>query len=74
MAEINNKQIDGNHYKKLKIQVWDFIIENELPFCEGNIIKYICRYKSKGKITDLEKAKHYIEKLIEVQKRNNEEL
>ena len=66
MAEINSKQIDGDHYKKLKIQVWDFIIQNELPFCEGNIIKYICRYKSKGKVTDLEKAKHYLEKLIEV--------
>jgi hypothetical protein len=53
------------------MQPWDFIIENQLPFCEGNIIKYICRYKSKGGIDDLEKAKHYLEKLIEIEGRKN---
>jgi hypothetical protein len=60
-----------DHYKTMTMQPWDFIIENQLPFCEGNIIKYICRYKNKGGIDDLEKAKHYLEKLIEIENRKN---
>lgn len=40
-------------------------MKNNLGFCEGNIIKYICRYKEKNGLQDLEKAKHYIEMLIE---------
>jgi len=67
----NKKQVKGNHYKNMTMQPWDFIIENKLPYCEGNIIKYICRYKSKGGIDDLEKAKHYLEKLIEIEGRKN---
>ncbi len=72
MEEMSNtKQVKGDHYKTMTMQPWDFIIENQLPFCEGNIIKYICRYKSKGGIDDLEKAKHYLEKLIEIEGRKN---
>jgi hypothetical protein len=67
----NDKQVKGDHYKSMTMQPWDFIIENQLPFCEGNIIKYICRYKNKGGIDDLEKAKHYLEKLIEIEGRKN---
>jgi hypothetical protein len=59
------KQIGGNHYKKYKIQPVEFIIKNNIGFCEGNIIKYILRFKEKGGVIDLEKAKHYIELLID---------
>ena len=44
-----DEQVDGNHYKKMKIQPAYFINENRLEFAEGNAIKYICRHKSKGK-------------------------
>jgi hypothetical protein len=65
-------QIGGDHYKSMAIQPVEFIIANDLGFCEGNAIKYICRYKSKGGIEDLKKAKHYIDMLIEQEGKNND--
>ena len=59
------KQIGGSHYLKMKIQPSDFANKNDLPFAEGNAIKYICRHKYKGGKKDLEKAKHYIEMIEE---------
>ena len=60
-----NTQVGGSHYKDMKIQPIDFIVGNNLGYIEGNIIKYISRYKAKNGIQDLEKAKHYLEILIE---------
>tara|TARA_Y100001951_G_scaffold93662_1_gene89473 strand:- start:855 stop:1094 length:240 start_codon:yes stop_codon:yes gene_type:complete len=60
-----NRQVDGTHYKNMKIQPAHFINENSLPFAEGNAIKYICRHKNKGKKKDIEKAIHYLEMIIE---------
>ena len=59
------KQIGGSHYLKMKIQPSEFANKNNLPFAEGNAIKYICRHKYKGGKKDLEKAKHYIEMIEE---------
>ena len=59
------KQVDGNHYSKMKIQSAEFINENKLLFAEGNAIKYICRHQSKGKRQDIEKAIHYLEMILE---------
>ena len=59
------KQVGGKHYKAMKIQPSIFINENNLPFAEGNAIKYICRHQDKGKKQDLLKAIHYIEMIIE---------
>jgi hypothetical protein len=61
-----NKQVGGNHYDKMKIQPITFIVDNEIPFIEGNIIKYVCRWKDKGGVEDLKKAKHYLDILISV--------
>ena len=58
------KQVGGSHYKNYKIQPVEFIIKNNIGFVEGNIIKYVLRFKEKGGVQDLEKAKHYIELLI----------
>ncbi len=58
-------QIGGTHYKDLVIQPTDFIYQNNIPFIEGNIIKYVVRHKSKNGKFDLLKAKHYIEILLE---------
>ena len=58
-------QIGGDHYKKMKIQPIEFIYENQIPYIESNVIKYICRHRYKNGLQDLEKAKHYIDLLIE---------
>jgi hypothetical protein len=60
-----DKQVDGDHYKNMKIQPAEFINENKLLFAEGNAIKYICRHKQKGKRKDIEKAIHYLEMILE---------
>lgn len=62
----NDNQIGGDHYKGKNIQPWDFITANNLSFLEGNIVKYITRKKN-NRLEDLQKAKHYLEKLIEVE-------
>ena len=59
------KQIGGSHYKNMVVQPSEFINKNKLLFAEGNAIKYICRHKQKGERQDLEKAKHYIDMIIE---------
>lgn len=53
-----------DHYD-FKIQPVDFILDNNIPFCEGNVIKYVCRWKVKNGRDDLMKAKHYIDILIQ---------
>ena len=60
-----DKQIGGSHYKDMTIQPSEFINKNKLLFAEGNAIKYICRHKQKGERQDLEKAKHYIDMILE---------
>ena len=55
-----NKQVGGTHYVKMRIQPSEFIRSNDLKFCEGNIIKYVCRYESKNGIEDLQKARELI--------------
>ena len=55
----------GSHYKDMKVEPIDFILQNKLGFCEGNVIKYVCRYRHKGGAEDLRKAKQYIDFLLE---------
>lgn len=62
------KQVGGNHYKGFVIQPVEFIYKNNIPFIEGNILKYILRYKQKNGIEDLKKARHYLDMLIELEK------
>ena len=56
-----NRQIGGSHYKKMKIQPYEFISKNNLSFFQGCVVKYVCRYLFKNKIEDLEKIIHYCE-------------
>ena len=60
-----DKQVGGSHYKNMEMQPSEFINKNKLLFAEGNAIKYICRHAHKGEVQDLEKAKHYIDMIIE---------
>ena len=57
-------QVGGGHYKSMAIQPVEFILANGLGFCEGNIVKYTCRYRQKGGVEDLKKVIHYAELLI----------
>jgi Protein of unknwon function (DUF3310) len=67
MHEANNTQVAGNHYKKHPIQPWDYIAANKLGYFEGNIVKYVSRWRDKGGVEDLRKARHYLDKLIEIE-------
>lgn len=62
----NAIQIGGTHYKN-EYQVWDFYENNGLGVMEASIIRYICRWRDKGNgAIDLEKAIHYLDKLIDL--------
>lgn len=63
----NDVQIAGDHYKDKAIQPWDYIVGNKLGYLEGNVVKYVSRWRDKGGIDDLRKARHYLDKLIEVE-------
>ena len=65
-----DKQVDGNHYKDLPIQPVEYIYANALGYFEGNVVKYVSRWRKKNGIADLEKAKHYIDLLIELETRH----
>ena len=59
--------ISPQHYQQGNIQVLDFITDQKFTYLEGNIVKYICRYKTKNGLEDLEKAEYYLSELIELQ-------
>lgn len=69
MGSALTKQEGGSHYKTLKIQPIEYIHANSIPFAEGSVIKYVTRWRDKGGIKDLEKARHFIELLIELESR-----
>lgn len=60
-------QVGGDHYSKLKIQPVEYIHANGIGFCEGSAIKYLTRWRDKGGIDDLRKARHFIDLLIEME-------
>lgn len=65
-----DNQVGGDHYKQFKIQPAEFCYINNIPYLEATAIKYLCRWRSKGGIQDLQKAKHFIDLLIEFQNDN----
>ena len=71
-TSLKSTQVGGDHYSKMKIQPIDFITANGIGYIEGNIIKYVCRYKSKNGVEDLKKAQHYLQMLIEQEEKTNE--
>jgi hypothetical protein len=65
------EQVGGNHYKDMPIQPVEYIAVNELSFLQGSVVKYVIRYKAKGGLQDLEKARHCIDLMIEFEYGNN---
>lgn len=66
MEKANDRQVGGKHYNT-PIQHWDYVVANELGYFEGQITKYVTRWRSKNGLEDLEKARHFLDKLIEVE-------
>ncbi len=62
-----DKQVSGNHYKDCGIQPIEYIHANNLSYFQGNVVKYVTRYKDKAGKADLEKAIHYLELMIELE-------
>ena len=58
--------VSPDHYQQGRIQVLDFITDQRFTYLEGNIVKYICRYKTKNGLEDLEKAQYYLNELIKL--------
>lgn len=67
-------QVGGSHYKDFAIQPIEFIHANNIPFIEGNIIKYIVRWRSKNGVEDLRKVQHYVNLLIDLEEKNGTEI
>lgn len=60
-------QVAGGHYKDLVIQPVEYIHKNRIPFIEGSVIKYVTRWRGKGGVDDLRKARHFLDILIEME-------
>ena len=65
--------INPNHYKRGDIEVIDFILDQNFNYLEGNIIKYVSRYKDKNGLEDLKKAQWYLKRLTETLDESNVE-
>ena len=65
MPGANDIQVGGKHYAS-QIQHWDYVAANNLDYFQGQITKYVTRWKEKGGVQDLLKAKHFLEKYIEL--------
>ena len=65
MAKANDFQIGGKHYVNNDIQAWDAITAWGLGFLDGDVVKYMSRWRKKGGLEDLQKALHYLSKVIE---------
>jgi hypothetical protein len=67
----NDTQVAGNHYKQFQIEPWDAIVDWNLGYLDGNAVKYLSRWRHKNGIEDLKKARHYIDKLLEIEQAKN---
>jgi hypothetical protein len=65
-SEANKSQVGGDHYKGAAIEHWDFVAQRNLDYFQGNITKYVSRWRKKAGVDDLRKASHYLDKYIEL--------
>jgi hypothetical protein len=61
----NNSQVGGDHYRS-GVQHWDYVVANGLDYFQAQIIKYVTRWRKKGGVEDLDKARHFLEKYREL--------
>lgn len=67
LGTVNDIQHGGTHYKTFTMQPWDVVLDWQLGYLDGTALKYISRWKEKNGIEDLQKAIHFLQKLIEVE-------
>lgn len=60
-----NDQVGGDHYKNMNPQPMEFILGNDLHYTEGRVVEYMARWRVKGGVLDLQKARHMLDILIE---------
>lgn len=65
MCEAQKEQVGGDHYKDMAIQPITFIMANNLPFAEGNVVKYAARHRNKNGAEDIKKAIQYCQFILE---------
>lgn len=70
------EQVGGDHYKRFAIEPLEFLVKNsgQIPFAEGAVIKYVCRWRFKNGVEDLRKARHFIDVLIEAAEKEAQEV
>ena len=69
---LRERQVGGDHYRTHEIQPWDVVDDYDLSFYEGNVLKYLLRRKPGTKrLTDLYKARHYLDKCLEREEAKN---
>lgn len=64
----NDRQVGGDHYKTDGLQHWDIVHMFKLDYFQGQITKYLFRWRKKNGLEDLEKARHYLDKYIELER------
>ncbi len=69
----NDRQVGGSHYATRELQPWDAITQWGCGFLDGNVIKYVVRFRQKNGLQDLQKARHYLDKMIEIEEAKLEE-
>jgi hypothetical protein len=70
---LNTSETNPSHYKKGKIEVIDFILDQKMDYLTASVQKYLSRWRFKDGICDLRKARWFLDKLIEQQLENSED-
>lgn len=74
LYKANEVQVGGDHYRTNgKYQIWDLVVDMGWDFFQGNVISYVHRYRQKGGADDLRKARHYLDKMIEIEEAKKSE-
>ena len=74
VSTANEVQVGGDHYRlNGKYQIWDLVVDMGWAFFQGNVISYVHRYRQKGGVDDLRKARHYLDKMIEIEEAKKSE-
>lgn len=68
IVPVNRRQVGGTHYGLRSYQHWDMVAEFNLDYFQGQITKYVMRWRDKNGVEDLEKAGHYLEKYMEIER------
>lgn len=70
----NERQIGGSHYKgEGRVEHWDVVAQHDLDYFQGQITKYVMRWRKKGGLQDLHKARHFLDKYIEIESGKQEQ-